>query len=251
MVRIYLITPIKNHINEGRGRCAPSPPGIQTERGKEDRSKSGFLDSKMLKKYLTWALALLLNACIFMFFYIYLDRTFPLNYKDKQIFYLEKKYAQTKDVNTLLDMAWVYYEKGDIETAQKLVFLAMQDKNAKYNTTALYIDAFLKYKTHNYIGSKEQIEKLLSITKGKHEMGLYLLAQINYEQKEFDKALNAINQAITLNPLSGDLFFLRAKIYIEKNEINKARQDIERTLQFLPDHKDAKRLYSQILGGRR
>jgi tetratricopeptide (TPR) repeat protein len=105
----------------------------------------------------------------------------------------------------------------------------------------------------NRVGRSEDAEATL--TRGielgfdvpAHEVSfLHERALARAELKRYDEALADVNRAIDINPRSVKSRFLRARVYLYKEDRDNARRDALEVLRAVPDHVGALRLLDQL-----
>jgi eukaryotic-like serine/threonine-protein kinase len=64
--------------------------------------------------------------------------------------------------------------------------------------------------------------------------GCYALAAIEFQSGHYERCIDALNEALARGPLSADAHFLRGRLLLEIDELELARQELERTIELDP-----------------
>ncbi len=96
--------------------------------------------------------------------------------------------------------------------------LGSLDSDSKYNATKLARVFINNGYPHIAISVLEPIESDIT----EYLEGVYFLGRAYLEVGEYDKAINELNKAATLGSLESDIFWVMARAYIQKNDLNSA-----------------------------
>jgi tetratricopeptide (TPR) repeat protein len=133
---------------------------------------------------------------------------------------LSKAYAQTGE-----------FDKA-VTTGKKAVELEPKKVDYRFNLA----EAFTANK--NYNAAREQYEISLELDPTNQRAGL-LIAMLHSEMGDDTKAIEQLTKLIKENGESPLALFYRARIYIEKNQIEEAKADLEQCLQQRPSFVEA------------
>jgi tetratricopeptide (TPR) repeat protein len=105
-------------------------------------------------------------------------------------------------------------------------------------TTGYYNRAYLYCKLQKYDLAIADYTKIISLRKeGSKDVGGYIKrADTYYLQKKYDLAIADCNQALTIYPLSRNIYQLRSCAYLAKGQTGKAKADLEKILQLNRDN---------------
>jgi tetratricopeptide (TPR) repeat protein len=120
-------------------------------------------------------------------------------------------------------------EKQDWATAQTLL-KAAQDLPSKteydeFTTNQLYL--FLYLHTNDYVNAEKTLESLIAsqyLDKADLAVRIRTLAQINYQLKDYDKAIQFADRAIKEGNANEDVYTIRAQSYFLKGDYKGATQ---------------------------
>lgn len=151
--------------------------------------------------------------------------------------------ANPKDPNAHTSLGWVYQLGGKLKEAEQEYLTALKiDPNnigALYNLGLIYV---AKNKTGEAINRFEQIvEKDPS-----HALAWYQLGALRMGQKNYKEAIVCFQNALQAEPSYANIHYELGTAYEKLGEKDKAKQEYEITLQFLPNHRDAKQALERI-----
>lgn len=144
-----------------------------------------------------------------------------------------------------VQMALRYLSMGDNKKA--IEGLEKAYKLDKKNIPArLYLG--IAYKEDKRYDEAEKL--LLEIVKENpvNLLGVVNLGMVRYEKKDYKKALESFDSAITINPGAADIYVLRGKTFAAMGKKDKALADIDKALKFVPDFQEALDAKKEIAG---
>jgi len=147
--------------------------------------------------------------------------------------------------------AFAYMKNKEYEKA-RWDFQALQAVDSKKDM-ALFMIAQVYYNEEKYEESKKNYEKLvLDFPDSKYrKKSLYWLINLNYNQQDYNAALNYIEFFMKSysddKEYMQDITYFLAKIYLDKNEIEKAAKEYEKLLQYTKDNNDKQKIMEAIM----
>jgi tetratricopeptide (TPR) repeat protein len=146
--------------------------------------------------------------------------------------YLEKALKRDpKSPHLNNELSKAYSQTGDFDkavtTGKKAVELEPKKVEYRFNLAEALTAA------KNYNAAREQYETSLELDPSNQRAGL-LIAMLHSEMGDDAKAIEQLTKLIKENGESPLALFYRARIYIEKNQIEEAKLDLEQCLQQRP-----------------
>jgi tetratricopeptide (TPR) repeat protein len=128
-------------------------------------------------------------------------------------------------------MSEVYLRLGNYERAEGLARKALEKepKNLEYLATLGGILASLK----KYPEAKDYYQKILDLEPTNQKVAL-LLGLLEAESGNMEQGIKTLSRAVDENSENYMALFYRAKIYIEMEQVDKAKKDLERVLTLRP-----------------
>ncbi len=147
------------------------------------------------------------------------------------------KEAETSYINAIMlapdvegyrySLAYLYYEKGEFEKAQKEIDFILEHNTCYY--PAHVLNALLKYEKKDFLGAQLELEN--TIKSGYEDnFALSSLAKVYTELSLYEKAENSIKKAIDNNPESLNYLCTLADIYISEENYEKAIETVEKVI---------------------
>lgn len=139
-------------------------------------------------------------------------------------------------VDLLYVLGLIYSNLGRYEESNHVLKRSLDIEQSDVSALAV---AFNYHKMEDYDNSIKFIEKVVSIDKDIKikEKALMMLAEIQFERKEFQNSLDTINTVISINENNADAFYLRGDIYFTYfNDNIRARAEWRKTLSINPGH---------------
>jgi tetratricopeptide (TPR) repeat protein len=176
----------------------------------------------------------------------------PINEKESRLLKVSRsilrgaqKFApRTLEAKILYSKAVKYYEKGDMEEAEKkLIQVTALDER--------FPDALHKlgliYLKQNQFGKAEAIFKQL-IYNGENDAVYYSnLGRALYEQKKYEEALEAYLKAIELDALRPGRFISTAEVYRQLDNKEKAEEMYKKAIEMDPENLDYLLIFANFL----
>jgi len=133
----------------------------------------------------------------------------------------DKKNSEAYELKALSYIQTSNYEAAKYESLQALRL----KKTAQY----YYLHALCAFYLHDLVLSEEDALKAIKL-KADYSDSYLLLAEVYYALNKSDKALEMSNKAIIFNPKNVNCYLVRSKIYIKKNNIQEAINDLSEVL---------------------
>lgn len=158
-----------------------------------------------------------------------------------------KSYQKAVDINPEFTEAW--NQLGDIMSQLNnplaIKFYDNALRGDSLNIETLHNRAFALQKEGRI---KEAIEayQVNIVKRPDFELSYYNLGILLFESKQFEKALENINQAILLNSKEPSSYYYRAKIWIEEGNKDLAKKDLQTAITLYPDYEKAKQLLKAL-----
>ncbi|MBQ7853802.1 MAG: tetratricopeptide repeat protein [Muribaculaceae bacterium] len=137
--------------------------------------------------------------------------------------------ALPQNRHILYNMAIVYKENGDEAKSEKILKQLVQDPPDNYR--AYRGLAILKLSDKDSIGALEYLDSTIRLNQTNYVD--YMLR--SYIEKDCDKALLDINEAIKLSPYSSMCYVVRAQLYYKMNNTQKALDDYSTAISINPN----------------
>ncbi len=140
-----------------------------------------------------------------------------------------KKDPQSASLNE--EMAELYLRLGNLERAEVLCQKAVKNepKNPQYRTTLGGIYASQK----RFAEAKEQYSKILEVDPNNQKIPL-LLGILEAEDGQLEEGAKILTKAIETNSDNYMAYFYRAKVYLEMEDVQKAKADLDKALTIRP-----------------
>ena len=146
---------------------------------------------------------------------------------------LLEKARESDSENSYLNhqLSEIYFRLANFERAEDLGSKAVEAEptNIEYRANLAGIYASLK----KYDLAKKQYLKIIEVEPGNTRAPLFL-GVLEAESGDIDQGLDTLSDAIDKNKDNYMAFFYRAKIYLEKNEVEKAKKDLSTCLDLRP-----------------
>ena len=168
----------------------------------------------------------------------------------------------TSDFKKAKGLYFQAYEK-DPTNPEKSIFYALNaislnelDEALKYaqialklspnNDFVLYLLGQINYNFKEFEKAKEFLIKSIEIQSSRNNKNL--LALTYFELNEWEKANNIFLNLLVENPLNCNLLLNSAKCYIKLSDINSAKKQLKKLLKIFPDMEEAREILDEVKG---
>lgn len=146
--------------------------------------------------------------------------------------------ANPKDPAAHVSLGFAYQQTGKLKEAEKeyLIALKLDEKNigALYNLGLIYN---VQKKLDEAISRFEEIVE----QDPAHALTWYQMGTIRMKQENHKEAIVCFQNALQAEPAYANIHYELGAAYEKLGEKDKARQEYDITLQFLPNHREAKK----------
>ena len=160
--------------------------------------------------------------------------------------YVENKSGK-KDPDVKYRLALAYYNMDDFERAEKYFKELATGKNALGQRASYYLgNLYLRNNNKNFALTAFQHAGRMNFDPAMQEEAVFKQAKINYDQGNFDEAIDALNNLATTFPESeraAEANILLSEAYLKTSDYNKAIEHIEKIGDKDPR---IKRAYQQV-----
>ncbi|MDQ8201086.1 tetratricopeptide repeat protein [Pelagicoccus enzymogenes] len=152
--------------------------------------------------------------------------------------------ASPNSMQGYLLLAEVYNRKGDSEAAVAIYkqLEAAQPENPQID----YLSGLSYLRGQNRSGARSAFESALS-TNPLHLQSVEQLTALDMGERNFDAALERINQTIAASPDTSVLYTIRAQIQQSKGDIPAAKASFEKSIELDGNNRTARTLYARLL----
>ena len=144
-----------------------------------------------------------------------------------------------------VELGWVYTQQGQWDKALEEYENAI--KLNKDNLTAKYNIALVKLQQNKLEEVRTLLEEVVEARKTFTEARL-TLGEVLLELKEYDKAMEHFQFALNANPGTVDYIMLIGQTYEKKGELDKAKEQYEKAVAYVPDYQPAKDALAKLGG---
>lgn len=146
--------------------------------------------------------------------------------------------ANPKDAGARVSLGWAYQNSGKYKEAEKEYLISLKIDNNQIG--ALY-NLGVIYSNQKKIGQAiERFEQVVEKDPA-HALGWYQLGTLRMGQKNYREAIVCFQNALQAEPAYANIHYELGAAYEKLGELEKAKQEYEMTLQFLPNHRGAKK----------
>lgn len=149
----------------------------------------------------------------------------------------------TDHYSSQLRLGWLYYLAGEYPTA--VYHYEQAATLMPYAVEPLLGAAYPYWAMGQYVKAEAQLQKVLAKHPG-NTTALYRLAQLAYDQQDYDKAQKWLEDVINLYPFDGNSLTLNGWIYFQKGQLDKAKIMFQNALLYDPTSTSAQQGLSTI-----
>ncbi len=152
--------------------------------------------------------------------------------------------ANPNSIQGYLLLAEAYNRQGNNEAA---VAIYKKLENAQPENPQLdYLSGLSYLQGQNFSGARSAFEAALS-TNPLHLQSVEQLTALDLGERNFDNALERIDQTIAASPDTSVLYTIRAQVLQSKGDIEAAVESFEKSIELDPNNRTARTLYARLL----
>lgn len=195
------------------------------------------------KKAFFAALAFLLLALnIFLAYQLYRiyieEQKAPKTIAERELcYYLDEVKKDPRNLEARVNLVMALIDLGKLEEAEEELEKAR--KIDSKDPRVFFAAAMLEAKKGN-LNKAIEFHKRVIETDPSNVTSRIELARILIDTKDFEGAIETLEQAKKITPMVADIYYLLGKCYKETGETTKARENLMKALQFAPDFKEAR-----------
>lgn len=156
------------------------------------------------------------------------------------------KTAQEKAPQNLASLAFLSQNSGQLNLLDSFTDLLLKEMQQHPGSISLSLALAQNYLSLTKFYDSEIFEKNKSLQKvlgylkktgdPKVPLAYFLKGKALFQLEQYDAALEALNQALELNPSSSESYGLLSQIYMNNDETEKTSEAIENAVKFAPDN---------------
>lgn len=164
------------------------------------------------------------------------DKIFAQKFAEAVV-YLERALKHDpKSAHLNNELSKIYAQQGEMEKAVTSGRKAVENEPNKVEYRINLAEVLTSNK--NYSAAKEEYLKVIELDPSNQKAGL-LIAMLDSEMGNDSKAIEQLTKLVKDNPDNPLALFYRARIYIEKNQLEEAKIDLEQCVQQRPSFVEA------------
>lgn len=150
--------------------------------------------------------------------------------------YLEKVNASPADINNRLQLAYTLQMMNQYDKAKEQYVEVLKIEEG--NLAANYNLGVMAQKEEKYSEAEEYYQKVLDL-KANHVIAAIGLGETYLAQKKYDEAITTADKVLELEPGKTDLHLLKAQAYEQMGDAEKAAEQYNEVLKYIPDYPEA------------
>jgi Tfp pilus assembly protein PilF len=165
------------------------------------------------------------------------------DYTNAELFYRKGLKKDDQMIYALTNLSTTYNAQGKndkaLETLEKAQKKAPNNERIYYNLALLY----------NEMNNKPAAEKSFAkaiVLKSQNPRVYYNYGLMLNENKEFKEAITVLNKGIIIDPSASELYYALTFVYIQSNNVDKARQSALKLKQLDPNNPNYSQLFSSL-----